>query len=110
MENLLNRKQIIKAFLADWLYLPNARYPNLHNVLTTDKAEQHFILTKFGWNKGKFTHYVLFHIELKTDGQIWVYENRSDVPIEERLVKEGIPKADIIAAMYQQEAVVSVEA
>ncbi|NJK82985.1 MAG: hypothetical protein HC912_03360 [Saprospiraceae bacterium] len=101
MDTILDeRKAIIKAILQEARYFPNSYCPHLFDIITSDEQEQHFILTRLGWENGVHEYSVLFHIELKLDGTIWVHENKTDVPIEQYLMEKGIPYEAIKAAMF----------
>lgn len=98
MDKIQHRRTIIYDFLEEQKDLPNEDYPLLRNVLTIDEENQHFILCNMGWHENNFVYSILYHIELKNNGEVWFYENKTDFPIDDFLVEQGIPTSEIIAA------------
>ena len=67
----------------------------IEKQLIINKEETQFLLMAVGWHKGLYTHYVVFHIELKEE-KVWLHENRTDSNIANELVIAGIPAEKIV--------------
>lgn len=101
METLNKHKNIVKSVLNNHLGFPTRDYPYLQDQLIIDPIEQHFIQIVYGWKNYDYVHHVVFHIEVKEDGKVWIHENRTDVNIEEELMEMGISEDWMVYAMIE---------
>ena len=56
-----------------------------------------------GWDSRN--HYFLrvrVHLHIKSDGKIWIMENRTEEDIAEILVEQGVQKKDIVLALLPE--------
>ncbi|MEZ4850454.1 MAG: XisI protein [Bacteroidia bacterium] len=60
-----------------------------------DTENNHFLLMDIGWDKDRFFHDCVFHLDIK-DGKIWLQQNWTDADIAGELVDMGVPKSDIV--------------
>ncbi|MEZ4849172.1 MAG: XisI protein [Bacteroidia bacterium] len=60
-----------------------------------DTENNHFLLMDIGWDKDRFFHDCVFHLDIK-DGKIWLQQNWTDADIAGELVDTGVPKSDIV--------------
>lgn len=95
MDHLLEKQQLIRTLLEDFISLPSEDYPHLQELLIVDEAQQHFVLFTLGWHQQTYSHTTTFHIELTKEGTIHIHENNTDVPIEVHLVEQGIHEEEI---------------
>lgn len=96
MESIKKYQQIILQLLTPYTKLYNKDMPGIHNHLFVNKGGNHFIVLVMGWHRDEFTHDIMFHIEIKDDGKVWLYENRSDCDIYKALTNKGILKGDLV--------------
>lgn len=66
--------------------------------LIMDKENHHFQLLMLGWREDDYIFQCLFHIDIKQD-KIWIQWNTTEHPIEEELVKKGIPPSEIVLGL-----------
>ena len=59
-----------------------------------DLKENHFLLVRTGWHERKFHYLVLLHLDLKSDGKIWIQQNNTELRLDEMLAKKGIDPDD----------------
>lgn len=68
---------------------------NLTTIPVLDKENHHYQIVIHGFRGEKFFYTVQFHIDIINE-KVSILRNISDFPIEEELIKRGIPKSDIV--------------
>lgn len=101
MEKLNTYKKIVQTLLTKYSTYTDKDEPYLQTVLLNDEKKNAFILITMGWQKYDYVHFVGFHLDIKSDGKIWIHENRTDIAIEEELMKNGVQHHDIVLALVQ---------
>ena len=65
--------------------------------LIMDDERGHYLCFSVGWENGDYReHSVFLHIDVKSDGKVWVQHDGTDLKVALLLVDEGIPKSDIV--------------
>ncbi len=95
MEKINKYKTILQTEMEYRAAIKSSNIPSLKRRLIVNATQSEFIIIKMGWHKKEFRHYTVFHIEIKTNGQVWIYENNTDVNMIERLEQQGILRSDI---------------
>ena len=74
-------------------------------MVILDQENHHYQAVTYGFQiqPKKYVFTILFHFDI-IDGQIWFQCNRTDLLIEEELLKLGIPKSDVIFAWLPEYA------
>lgn len=101
MEKIKKYQTIAEKILKERVAFPNKQFPDLKDMLIIDEQKSHFVLMSAGWDNQEYVHQVLFHLEVKLDGKIWIHENRTDLPIDEIMIANGVDTTDIIAGMIE---------
>ena len=91
LENLLQKHAKFSP-IGDW--------KEYENQVIIDKASKHFQLMRVGWKENARTHHCVIHVDLKSEGKIWVQEDWTEAGIANELLEMGVPKADIVLAFY----------
>lgn len=99
MEKLKKHKKIITDLLNKYSTYTDKNEPHVQTNLFIDEQKNAFLLITMGWHDYDYTHFVDFHLELKSDGKIWIHENRTDVMVEDELVEQGVDRADIVLGL-----------
>lgn len=102
MDKLISYRETVRSVLddyANWLAKPES---GIRYEVVFDPALDHFELVRFGWDKHRRVHGVLFHLDI-IGGKIWVQYDGTDRPIAEELVRAGVPKEDIVLAEHPPE-------
>jgi glutathionylspermidine synthase len=71
--------------------------------ILTDTVHHHYQVMRAGWDSRN--HYFLrvrVHLHIKSDGKIWIMENRTEEDIAEMLVERGVQKKDIVLALLPE--------
>ena len=61
-----------------------------------DLKNNHFQFVRLGWSNRKFFYQILLHIDIKTDGKVWIQQNNTEISLKEVLEQRGVSKSDII--------------
>lgn len=67
----------------------------IESQIIFDTENHHYLLLDIGWDKDRFFHDCVFHLDIK-DGKIWIQQNWTDADIANELVGMGVPKTDIV--------------
>lgn len=74
--------------------------PELQDHIITDKAHNHYQLLRIGWVDDDRILQILIHIDIKSDGKVWIQENLTALAVDDELLKRGIPASDIVLGMH----------
>lgn len=88
-------EQYAKTYAED----PN---PDMETQLVIDQIHDHYQVQRVDWQGSKYYHYCLFHFDIK-NGQVWVQKNNTEALIGDELIKQGIPREDIILGFQPKE-------
>lgn len=103
MDKQLGYQSAILSFLKDYAKIKPFEWKNVQNQVIVDRENHHYQLVRVGWHEGQHIHYTVFHFDL-VGTQVWVQENRTDLPIVDELEALGIPRKAIVLA-FQEEPV-----
>jgi hypothetical protein len=67
-----------------------------------DEQRGQYILMNVGWSQGRRVRRMTLYVRLR-DGKIWIEEDWTEDGIVAHLLKGGVPKEDIILALYPPE-------
>lgn len=72
---------------------------NIETALCFDIIRDRYQLMRIGWQDLKRVYHTVLHFDIK-GGKIWLQQNTTDIDVGEELIDMGIPKQDIILAIY----------
>ncbi len=65
--------------------------------LIMDEVRGHYLLFSVGWETDTYREYAPFvHIDVKSDGKVWLQHDGTDLRIALMLAEQGIPKNQIV--------------
>lgn len=67
-----------------------------------DDERGHYQWVSLGWEKGKRAFYTHLYVRLR-DGKIWIEKDTTEDGIATDLVREGVPREDIVLAFQPPE-------
>jgi hypothetical protein len=101
MDKSLKYKEIIKKILSRYVELDRQNPEDgVENYLSCDDENGHYIWGSVGWSKGKRNRYVHAHLRLKNE-KIWIETDLTEAGIATDLLREGVPKEDIVLAFHE---------
>lgn len=96
MEKIEQYRQHILAVYNDYARIKPVNLQDVDNQLIIDTERNHYQLVSIGWDKKLFSYTVIFHLDIKPDGKIWIQVNNTDRDIAEELEEMGVPRSDIV--------------
>ena len=90
MDRLSTYHAAIVAELEYQASIPIANRPDTQRHIVVDAERRRYVLFNLGWDGDDYVHGLLFHLELKEDGMIWLHANKTDTQIGQNLVARGI--------------------
>lgn len=98
MDRLIHYRTLIKQILQSHADLMNSQPVSGEEVdCVFDEQRDHFLLIKYGWPRGKHTHYTKLHVRIAAH-KIWIEEDMTEDGLATELVEAGVPKEDIVLA------------
>ena len=77
-------------------------------ILSYNQVDEHghYIYAGVGWEKNvtKWFYANFIHVDVKSDGRVWIQHDGTDLKIADRLVSEGIDKKDIVIGFHPPHA------
>ena len=64
--------------------------------MITDTIHHHYQVTRTGWDDDMFDYLVVFHLQIKPTGKVWLLVNNTDLLVFDDLMEQGIPKSDLV--------------
>lgn len=103
MDRLTRYRTLIEQILQQHADLMNSQpVPGEEVDCVFDEQRDHYLLVKYGWPRGKRTHYTKIHARI-VNGKIWIEEDMTEEGLANDLVEAGVPKEDIVLAFNPPE-------
>lgn len=101
MDKLTEYPQLIKRILAEYVELSN-RHPNpdIETFLIIDEEKSHYIWMNLGWQNRERISGMTVYVRIR-DSKFWVEEDWTENGIATDLIREGVPKEDIVLAFHE---------
>lgn len=94
MDTNLKYQTLIKDLLLQHAAIKPAN-GQIDSRVAFDDKYGNYVLIDVGWNKQKYVHGSILHLELVND-KIWIHYDGTEEGIATELVEAGVPKKDII--------------
>jgi len=103
MDKLTRYRALIRQVLQQHADLMNSQpVPGELVDCVFDERRDQYLLLKYGWPRGKHTHYTKLHVRIH-NGKIWIEEDMTEEGLANELVEAGVPKEDIVLAFTPPE-------
>ncbi|HLF85239.1 MAG TPA: XisI protein [Blastocatellia bacterium] len=103
MDKLTEYRNLIKRILTEHVELSKSQFKaGVEPILITDEERGHYMWLKLGWENGRRVKYITVYARLR-DGKFWIEEDLTEDGIATDLVREGVPKEDIVLAFHDPE-------
>ncbi len=103
MDNELKIKRyehLIIGYLSDNQIISTEK-EGYQRVVLSDKEHHHYQLLATGWaTPSRFVNAILVHLQIKSNGKVWLLENSTELHVGDSLVSLGIPKDDIVLGFH----------
>lgn len=97
MDKLEKYSLVIQDILQD--YANFSQDPDVETELIFDTIRHHYQVVNVGWKNEHWVYGCILHLDIKND-KIWVQHNGTEIEIGEELVKQGVPKSDIVIGFH----------
>jgi XisI protein len=95
-DKITKYQHIITTFLEERATIKAANITDCENVVIADTNHHHYQLLTMGWSGHRYIHSIAFHLDIATNGKIWIRANWTDTDIADVLEEHGVPKSDIV--------------
>lgn len=103
MDKLTEYRNLIKRILTEFVELSKSQFNGeVEHILIMDDERGHYMWLKLGWEDGKRVKYITVYARLR-DSKFWIEEDWTEDGIATDLVREGVPKEDIVLAFHDPE-------
>jgi hypothetical protein len=103
MDKLTHYQNIIKQILTEYQRI-SAQVPvlDVDEVLMFDDERSHYLWFNVGWKQGKRIKGISVYVRIKNE-KVYIEEDWTEEGIATDLLREGIPKSDIVLAFHAPE-------
>ncbi len=104
MDKLNHYRLIIKKILTEYDQIAN-QTPNIAGVdtiLSFDEERDQYLWFDVGWHERKRVKAITVYIRIKNE-KIYIEEDWTEEGIANELLREGVPKSDIVLAFHDPE-------
>lgn len=99
MDKIANYKNIVRGIIQEIADMTPSDDVS-ETQLIADLERGHFVLFSVGWYNNKREYLPFVHIDVKSDGKIWIQHDGTDLVLAQWLLDKGVPKKDIVLAFH----------
>jgi XisI protein len=99
MDKVKKYKTIVKK-LVEYIASISPSDEKVETQLIVDDQHGHYLLYSVGWETDYREYGAFVHIDVKSDGKVWLQHDGTDLRIALMLADEGIPKKDIVLGFH----------
>lgn len=70
-----------------------------HHLVLDEERHQYLLITD-GWLDDRRFYGIAIHLEVRSDGKLWVHDDNTDLVIVDDLLARGIPKQDMVLGWH----------
>ncbi|MBP0015526.1 MAG: XisI protein [Roseofilum sp. SBFL] len=104
MDQLENYRSLVKKILTEYDRI-TSQTPNLDGIdtiLSFDEERDQYLWLDIGWTSRKRVRAISVYVRIKNE-KIYIEEDWTEEGIATELLREGVPKEDIVLAFYSPE-------
>ncbi len=104
MDKVAHYRSIIKKLLTEYHKLfSQSSTPNLEMLLAFDEERDQYLWFQVGWTSEERIKGISVHIRIKNN-KIYIEEDWTEEGVANELLREGVPKEDIVLAFHDPES------
>jgi hypothetical protein len=73
---------------------------SIHYQIIIDDESGNYLLIRNGWRGATRFYSNLIHIEVTSEGKVWLHQDNTDLIIADLLIEQGIPENVIIYGFH----------
>ena len=97
MDKLSQYRSIIRTIISEIAEMTPSD-ANSETQIVMDDERGHYVLFSIGWQDMLREYLPFVHIDLKSDGKVWIQHDGTDLKIALWLAEKGVLKQDIVLA------------
>ncbi|MGF1522644.1 MAG: XisI protein [Leptolyngbyaceae cyanobacterium] len=98
MADINHYRQLVQTLLEDYSSV-DFNNPDLETEIVFDTQRDHYQVVHVGWSNKRRVYGCVLHLDIK-DGKIWIQHYGTEGGIALELVKQGVPKHDIVLGFH----------
>jgi len=103
MDKLTHYQNIIKQILTEYeIISAQVPDPDIDEVLMFDDQRSQYLWFNIGWKNDRRVNAISVYVRIKND-KIYIEEDWTEEGIATELLREGVPKEDIVLAFHDPE-------
>ena len=103
MDKLIRYQTLIKNILTEYDRIsPQVPDPDIDEILMFDDERNQYLWFNIGWKDGRRIKAVSVYVRVKNE-KIYIEEDWTEEGIATELLREGVPKEDIVLAFHSPE-------
>lgn len=104
MDKIEQYNQIVLAFMQRQAsYRVDREAVETQFIKDRNEDVTHYLLVNVGFRKRYRIYAAFIHIDVKSDGKVWIQHDGTDLPVADYLTEMGIPKEDIVLGFHPEE-------
>lgn len=101
MDKLTEYPKLIKRILTEYVELSNRNpNPDIETFLIVDEERSHYIWMNLGWQNKERVSGMTVYVRIRKN-KFWIEEDWTENGIATDLIREGVPKEDIVLAFHE---------
>ena len=96
MEKVARHKTIVRQLLAEMAAEDEDPTSPYQTLFIKDEESGHYLLYTVGWKGERRNYGCYMHIDVSSDGKIWIRHDGTEVAIANLFVEKGVPTSDIV--------------
>jgi hypothetical protein len=103
MDKLTERRSLLIRLLREYERLYNLQpAPGVETFVILDEQRDHYLLMSVGWADGRRVRRAVLYVRLR-NGKFWIEEDWTENGIATDLLRDAVPKDDIVLAFQAPE-------
>jgi hypothetical protein len=98
MDKIVQYREIIKKLIVDYVNEAPTR-DDVERQMIFDTEHDHYQLVNVGWRNRHRVYGCVLHFDIKNE-KIWLQYNGTEIDFAEELIKQGVPKQDVVIGFH----------
>lgn len=95
MEKIIQYKKIVSTVFEE-IHALFPKEEGIDNQIIIDENRGHYLLYAVGWEQQNWVYDSYAHIDVKSDGKVWLQHDGTDMRIGDMLLERGILAQDMV--------------
>jgi len=96
MDKVERYKNIVRSVIEDIVALRKQANSRIKGTAIMDEKRGHYLLYVDDWNDDQRSYGCYLHIEVASDGKVWLQHDGTDLIVGQELLDKGVLKEDLV--------------